>query len=151
LGLSVGTFSFDKTQGLRTATEVISEQSDTYRFVRLQQEPLNKMIRDTIKSIIELSITYEVEYEKDGKIYKISDLVENGYNVNVVFDDSIIQDKSSEKTDGVMLVQNNLMSKKTFYIDVMHWTPERAELELQRLAEEQKQAPAQQIDWSGIE
>ena len=40
LGFSAGTFSFDSRGGLRTATEVVSENSKTFKTIRTVQNQL---------------------------------------------------------------------------------------------------------------
>lgn len=154
VGLSEGTLSFDKGRGIKTATEVISENSKTYRTVKLMQKPIKQSIKDMIDEIIDISCAYDISFTFNGKEYNVYDLVRNGYNVVVSFDDSIIQDKDSEKADGLRDLQNGVLSKKTYMIRYMHMTPEEADAELQKIADEGKlmaTARAVDIDWSNLE
>jgi hypothetical protein len=66
----------------------------------------------------------------------VESLIGAGYNVSVRFDDSIIQDKDAEINQGVMLVGAALMSKKKFMVDVLGYTPEDAEKELEQIKAE---------------
>jgi hypothetical protein len=73
----------------------------------------------------------------------IESLVKNGYNVNVTFDDGVTQDRQTNLNEGVMLVGAGLLSKFTFMTDPKYGqglTPEDAEAELARIAEESKGA-----------
>ena len=154
IGLSEGTLSFDKGRGIKTATEVISENSKTYRTVKLMQKPIKQSIKDMIDEIIDISCAYDISFTFNGREYNVYDLVRNGYNVVVSFDDSIIQDKDSEKADGLRDLQNGVLSKKTYMIKYMHMTPEEADAELQRISDEGKlmaTARAVDIDWSNLE
>lgn len=153
-GLSVGTLSFDKASGLKTATEVISENSKTFRTVKLMQEPLKESIENTITNIIDMARLYDVHFMFEGKEYSVDELARNGWNTSVTFDDSIIQDKTSEVNQGVLLVQNGIMSKKSFMLNILRYTPERAEQEIALLLEEKKldaSARVESIDWNNIE
>ena len=154
IGLSEGTLSFDKGRGIKTATEVISENSKTYRTVKLMQKPLMQSIKDLIDEIIDISCAYDVVFNFRGKSYSVFDLVKNGYNVSVSFDDSIIQDKDADKAQGIRDVQNGVLSKKTYMVKYMGMTPEEADAELERIRDEGKlmaTARAVDIDWNNLE
>ena len=134
-GFSPGTFTFDQHQGLKTATEVVSEDSKTYKTIRTIQTQLRPAIEHLVRNIIDVAILYEMDYEGQ----KIESLVSNGYNVNIVFDDGITQDRQTNINEGVMLVGAGLLSKYTFMTDPKYGqglTPEEAEAELNRIREE---------------
>lgn len=152
-GLSVGTLSFDKAGGLKTATEVISENSKTFRTVKLMQEPLKASIERTIANIIEIARLYDVSFLMDGVEYSVDELTRNGWNTSVIFDDSIIQDRQADISEGILLVQNFVMSKRTFLENVLGYTPEQADKEIERLKEEAKEGAGMKleaIDWNNI-
>lgn len=153
IGLSVGALSFDKASGVRTATEVISENSKTYRTVKLMQRPIQKSLEDLITEIIDVACAYDVVFDFNGRSYNIYDLAKNGYHTVVSFDDSIIQDRDAEKAQGLRDVQNGVLSKKTYMVKYMGMTPEDADAELERVREEGKlmaTARAVDIDWNNI-
>ena len=153
IGLSVGSLSFDKGTGVRTATEVISENSKTYRTVKLMQRPIQQSIEELIDEIIDISCAYDVTFSFEGKEYNIYDLVKDGYHTVVTFDDSIIQDRDAEKAQGIRDVQNGVLSRKTYMVEYMGMTPEDADAELERIREEAKlisSARAVDIDWSNF-
>lgn len=154
IGLSEGTLSFDKGRGIKTATEVISENSKTYRTVKLMQKPVMQSVRDMIDEIIDISCAYDISFTHEGKTYNVFDLVKNGYHVAVSFDDSIIQDKDADKAQGLRDVQNGVLSKKTYMVKYMKMTPEEADAELERIQAEGKlmaTARAVDINWDSME
>jgi A118 family predicted phage portal protein len=73
----------------------------------------------------------------------VEQLVADGYNVSVQFDDSIIQDRDAEINQGVMLTSSGLMSKKRFMMDTLGLTDEQAEAELAQI---QREGPGTGID-----
>lgn len=153
IGLSEGALSFDSAKGMKTATEVISENSKTYRTVKLMQKPIQKSIEDLITEIIDISCAYDVSFAYEGREYNVYDLVKNGYNVVVSFDDSIIQDRDAEKAQGLRDVQNGLLSKRSYMIKYMGMTPEDADAELAMIQEEAKSgamARTLNIDWDNV-
>ena len=134
-GFSAGTFTFDQHGGLKTATEVVSENSKTYKTIKTVQEQIRPAIEHLVRNIIDVAILYEMEYEGQ----KVENLVRNGYNVNVTFDDGITQDRQTNLNEGVMLVGAGLLSKFTFMTDPKYGqglTPEDAEAELNRIRAE---------------
>lgn len=153
IGLSEGTLSFDKGRGIKTATEVISENSKTYRTVKLMQKPILQSIEDLIDEIIDISCAYDISFTWLGRTYNVYDLVKNGYHTAVSFDDSIIQDTDAERTLGMRDVQNGVLSKKTYMVKYMNMTPEEADAELERIMEEAKmksETRVLDVDWSNV-
>ena len=134
IGFDPGTLSFDATRGLKTATEVISENSKTFGTVKAHENIVRDSLTQMVDAIFELAVHYGLTWE--GKT--IESLIANGYNVSVKFDDSIIEDKNAEINQGVALVGAGLMSKKKFMIDTLGYTPEDADAELQQIGSESK-------------
>lgn len=132
LGLSPGSLTFDRAEGLKTATEVISEKSKTFKTIKLHQVPIRDAIIGTAHSIIATAILYGVQYKGQS----VEELAAPGYEVNVFFDDSIVQDRQTNLNEGIQLVTNSLMSKKKFMIDKLGYTEEEAEAELKAIAAE---------------
>ena len=136
VGLSAGTFSFDAKGGLKTATEVVSENSKTYKTVRNFQNMIRPAIIRLVDNIIAVGALYEMTTE-DGQ--SVAQLKEKGYEVNVAMDDGITQDRQTNINEGITLVGAGLMSKKTFLTDPKYGqglTEEAADAELQQIAEE---------------
>lgn len=136
VGLSAGTFSFDaKNHGVRTATEVVSENSKTYKTVRNFQNMVRPAIIRLVENIIAVGALYDMEI--DGQ--KIADLQARGFEVNVAMDDGITQDRQTNINEGIALVGAGLMSKKTFLTDPKYGqalTEEAALAELEQIANE---------------
>ena len=134
-GFSPGTFTFDQHTGLKTATEVVSEDSKTYKTIKTIQKQLRPAIEHLVRNIIDVAVLYEMDYEGQS----IESLIAPGYNVNVVFDDGVTQDRQTNINEGVMLVGAGLLSKFTFMTDPKYGqglTQEQAEAELQRIKDE---------------
>ena len=132
VGFDPGTLSFDATRGLKTATEVISENSKTFGTVRAHENIVGDALKDMVRSIFELAVHYGLTWQGQT----VESLISGGYNVSVKFDDSIIQDKDAEINQGTMLVGAGLLSKKKFMIDTLGYTPEEADTEIAQIKAE---------------
>ena len=93
VGLSFGTFSFDTRSGIKTATEVVSENSKTYKTVKTYQNNLKPAIRRLVENIIAVASLYDIEH--DGQ--KVADLAKGGYDIAIQMDDGITQDRQTNK------------------------------------------------------
>ncbi|MBO5971367.1 MAG: phage portal protein, partial [Clostridia bacterium] len=126
---------FDVHGGLKTATEVVSENSKTYKTVKNFQHQITPAIKENIDAIIEVSSLYDVVWE--GK--SIRELARGGYDVTVTLDDGVTQDRQTNINEGLTLVGAGLMSKYTFLTDPKYGqnlTEEDALAELKRIKEE---------------
>lgn len=132
VGFDPGILSFDATKGMKTAREVISENSKTFGTVKAHENIVREAVKEMVCAIFDLAIHYGLTY--DGK--KIEDLAADGYEVAVKFDDSIIEDKEADINRGAMLVGAGLMSKKKFMVDTLGYTDKAADEELKQIAEE---------------
>lgn len=104
-GLGYGYFKFD-TQGFATATQVISENSDLFRTL-VKHEIL---IKDEMIQFVQAVIEYSNEY---------CDIKVNHYKpeeIDILFDDSIIEDKETQKENDLKLVDKGLMTHVDFAI-----------------------------------
>jgi len=93
-GFSAGTFSYNNTQGMETATGVISRNSDTYQSKNSHETILEDSFKNMCISILELG--------KAAKLYQGTTDVE----VSVNFDDSIAKDRT-ENANYYELVSGN--------------------------------------------
>ena len=144
IGFDPGTLAFDQSKGMKTATEVVSENSKTYGTVKAHENNIRDSLIDMVHAIFDLAIRYGLTW--DG--VPVERLLSGGYDVSVTFDDSIIQDKEAELNQGVLLVNSGLLSKYTFLTDKKYgqgMTPEEAEAELKRIAQE-KSADVRTVD-----
>lgn len=139
VGLSAGTFAFDaRNNGIKTATEVVSENSKTYKTVKNFQNMIRPAVIRLVENIIAVASLYDMKTD-DGQ--SVSALAERGYEVNVNMDDGITQDRQTNINEGITLVGAGLMSKKTFLTDPKYGqalTEQDADAELQRIAEEKR-------------
>ena len=138
VGLSAGTFSFDAKGGLKTATEVVSENSKTYKTVKNFQNMIRPAVIRLIDNIIAVAALYDMQTE-DGQ--SVAELRRRGYEVNIAMDDGITQDRQTNINEGITLVGAGLMSKKTFLTDPKYGqglTDDAAAEELARIAEESR-------------
>lgn len=134
IGFSAGTFTYDKASGLKTATEVISENSKTYKTIKGHQVQVKMAINRVVDAIIQVASLYDMEW--DG--HKIKDLAAKGWESKVVFDDSILQDRQTNINEGIMLVGNRLMSRHRFLVDILGLTDDEATREIQQINDESK-------------
>ena len=149
VGLSAGTFSFDAKGGLKTATEVVSENSKTYKTVKNFQNMITPAIKTLVDNIIMVAGFYDVQYEG----VSIAKEAERGYEVSVVLDDGITQDRQTNINEGITLVNSRLMSKFKFLTDPKYGqglTEEEAQAELERIASE-SQVTGMSIDRLNLE
>lgn len=138
IGLSAGTFSFDAKSGLKTATEVVSENSKTYKTVKNFQNMLRPAIVRLVDNIIAVASLYDMT-TPDGQ--SVRELAARGYSVNIAMDDGITQDRQTNINEGMALVGAGLLSKKTFLTDRKYGqclTPEAADKELEQIAAEKR-------------
>lgn len=96
-GLGTEHYKFDKG-GVSTATQIISENSEMFRNIKKHEI----VIEDALISIVE-AIIYVVNTFT-------SERCQEGVNVEIKFDDSIIEDKESEKASDRLDVQMGAMS-----------------------------------------
>ena len=116
IGLDEGYYKFDGT-GVKTATEVISENSKTFRTREHYLAIINDCVYDLVKAVCEL------EGIKTNKI-------------SVIADDSIIEDKNVQAVRAQAEVNQGLMSKKKYLMDIKGMNEQEAEEELARIQEE---------------
>ena len=152
IGLSAGTFSFDAHDGLKTATEVVSENSKTYKTVKNIQTQIGPAIKALVDAIIEVASLYDVVWGGQS----IRALKDRGYEVKVTLDDGITQDRQTNINEGITLVGAGLMSKYKFLTDPKYgqnMTEEDALAELERIKAESNITMPQLdvMDYNGAE
>ena len=139
IGFSANTFSFDEHQGgIKTATEVVSENSKTYKTVRTVQNQLRPMLEHMVQNIIDVAILYGMSWEGQS----VEALAAGGWEVKVTFDDGVTQDRQTNLNEGVMLVGAGLLSKYKFLTDKKFGqglTDKEAAEELQRIRDEKQE------------
>lgn len=132
VGFSAGTFTFDKASGIKTATEVISENSKTYKTIKSHQMQVKAAIDQIVDAIIQVASLYDMTWEG----HQIKELAKHGWETKVVFDDSILQDRQTNINEGILLKSNGLMSSKRFMVEILGYTEEEALQEMKEIKEE---------------
>lgn len=124
-GFSTGTFSFDG-KSMKTATEVVSEQSKTFKSKQSHENIIEAALQELIDSIVAI-----------GELYGMINAPEE-YEVAVTFDDSIAEDKGAEINQQTQLVAAGMQSKKRAIMKVQGVTEEEAQQILQEIIEEER-------------
>lgn len=109
-GFSQGTFTFDEKQGLKTATEIESDDQETIRTI--------KNIRDALKTCLE-DLFYALNVFAD-RYYKKSELPAEDwekFKEDMVIDfTDITENKEEDKLFDYQLANNGYMSKARFLV-----------------------------------
>lgn len=137
-GFSAGTFSFDG-QSMKTATEVVSEQSKTFKSKKSHETVIEAGLQELVASIAQIADVYNIYNAPDD------------YEVTVAFDDSIAEDKTAEMTRSIQLVSNKLSSKKREIMKVHGLTEEEAERLIAEINEENATATAESVNFFGTQ
>lgn len=87
-GLSAGTFSFDVQQGMKTATEIISQESKTARTVKNNKNLLTETIETVVHALVQLGVM-------SGEISAREYSVTVGWNDNIIIDDNTLIDNNT--------------------------------------------------------
>lgn len=133
-GFSAGTFSYSNTQGLETATGVISRNSDTYQSKNSHETILEDAFKKMCQTILELGKAAGL-YHGDTNI-----------DVSVNFDDSIAKDRT-ENANFYNLVTGGkaVMPRKEAIKQEFGLTDKQADEWLQSLQEEESQGNMEDI------
>ncbi|MEG2869948.1 MAG: phage portal protein [Clostridium sp.] len=127
-GMGTGRYKFE-SGGVKTATEVISDKSDLYQNLQKNKIPIKAALLAMVKCLL---------FFETGK--------EDG-EVNIDFDDSIIEDSNTTIDKNIKLVQAGLRSKLTAIKDITKCSDSDAEKELKLISEE-GQITGNVIDWT---
>lgn len=119
-GLGNNRYEFEKTGGVKTATEVISEQSDLYQSICKHELILRDALVSLARALLVLS-----GYGADEEI-------------TITFDDSIINDKNSIRAEARDEVAQGLMSKYRYLTEIKGMGEDEALEELKRIGQEQR-------------
>lgn len=122
-GLSAGTFSFDVQQGMKTATEIISQESKTARTVKNNKNLLSETIETIVHALIQLGVM-------SGDIPRQEYSVTVGWNDNIIIDDNTLIDNN------IKLVSAGLKSKVKAIMEVQKCDEATAREELARISQE---------------
>ncbi|WP_077623832.1 phage portal protein [Sediminibacillus massiliensis] len=135
-GFSSGTFTFDG-QSMKTATEVVSEQSKTFKSKKSHETIIEAGLQELIESIVQI-----------GELYKLISAPKD-VEVTVTFDDSVAEDKTAEVARSIQLVSNKLSPRKKEIMKIHGVTEEEALEMMKEIDEENATATAQDVDFFG--
>lgn len=136
VGFSASTFTFDMAHGLKTATEVISENSKTYKTIRTFQNQIAPAVKKLCNNIIDLGVLYGMTFEG----HTIAEMAKD-YEISVIMEDAVLEDNQTRIDRAIKLVANGFISKTTAMTDPKYglgMTEEEAEVELKRIKDEQQ-------------
>lgn len=124
IGFSSGTFTFDG-QSVKTATEVVSEQSQTYQTKQANENLIDEGLSKFIKILGEVA-----------ELYDIFDQPNEEYEIEFNWDDSIIKDKHTESDFYIKLKNSGLIDSKYALMKILEFTEEQADEMIQRIKDE---------------
>lgn len=130
-GMGTDRYSFG-ADGVKTATEVISEKSDLFQGLKKHEHVLTDALVGMVKALAYLSGAPEPE-------------------VSVMYDDGIINDDNAKIDNNIKLVQAELKSRLSAIMDIYGLDDAAAEKELQRIIEEGRSISGSDIDLYGAE
>lgn len=131
-GLSAGTLSFNG-EGLKTATEVISQESKTARTIKGHKNQLVEFFEDFCHAVIKLGVM-------------LGELKETEYTLSVSFKDNVIIDENTLIDNNIKLVQAGLQSKVDALTEIFKCDEQTAIKKLERIAKEQNMGGAELDD-----
>ncbi|MGN0596363.1 MAG: phage portal protein [Ruminiclostridium sp.] len=123
IGLSPGALSYDKIQGEKTATEVISEEKDTQRTANNNKNLITEMLEDVINAIISCAISLQVPGVIESE-------------VSISWQDNVITDDNTRIENNIKLYQANLISRKSALMDIFGYDESQAEAEIEQIVKE---------------
>ena len=132
-GFSSGTFSFDVKEGMKTATEVISDNSKTFKTKQAAEDQIDTLIKDTLEIIEAIAEIYDIKIgESEG---------------SVLWDDSVIEDRNSKAAYWIGLKNAKLTTNEKALKAIHGINDDEAKAMAQQIAKEQSIF----IDASGID
>lgn len=123
-GFSTGSFSFDG-KSMKTATEVVSEQSKTFKSKQSHEVIIEAALRELIESIVDLAELYGI-FEAPEK-----------YEVTITFDDSVAEDRSTEIKHQSQMIIHKMQSRRRAIMKVQGVTEKEAVKILKEIYDEE--------------
>lgn len=125
IGVSAGMFSFDG-KSMKTATEVVSENSDTYQMRNSIVSLVEHSIKELVVSICELGQAHGIYH---GEIPKLE-------NISINLDDGIFTDRNAELDYWSKALASGIISKQFAISKILGVTDEEAKQMLTEINEE---------------
>ncbi|MFV0982492.1 phage portal protein [Latilactobacillus sakei] len=132
VGLTAGTFSFDAKGGLKTATEVVSENSMTQQTRSSQLTTVDRAIKELIISILELAKSFDAY---TGEIPTMGD-------ISIDFDDGVVTDKQQQLDFFTQAKSAGFVSTKLAVKKIFGYTDDQADDLIKEINEEAPNEPA---------
>ncbi len=142
IGLSTGTFSYSN-DGVKTATEVVSNNSMTYQTRSSYLTMVEKSIDELCQSIFELANASDLF--DDGKPLFTLDSASQPLDIECHFDDGVFVNKDKQLEEDAKVLAIGALSKKTFLQRNYGMTEEQANAELSQI---QSEAPTDTFEGS---
>lgn len=134
IGISTGTFSFDG-EGVKTATEVVSENSTTYQTRSSYTTQVELFLNQLVTAILEVASTPQFFSDNQARITGFD--ANDDLDLNVHFDDGVFIDKDKQRADEMALVTAGIMPKKEYLIRNFGLSETDADKWLQEVQDEQ--------------
>lgn len=115
IGVSAGMFSFDG-KSMKTATEIVSENSDTYQMRNSIVSLVEQSLKELIISMLELAKAYKLY---SGNIPEMS-------KISVNLDDGVFTDRNAELDYWIKVVNAGFGTDTMAIEKVLNVTPEKA-------------------------
>lgn len=115
IGVSAGMFSFDG-KSMKTATEIVSENSDTYQMRNSIVSLVEQSLKELIISMLELAKAYKLYSGNIPEMDKIS----------VNLDDGVFTDRNAELDYWIKVVNAGFGTDRMAIEKVLNVTPEKA-------------------------
>ena len=130
-GMGTNRYSFE-SDGVKTATEVVSEKSDLYQSLKKHEHTLESALIGMVRALAYLAGASDPE-------------------VTIMFDDSVINDDNTKIDNNIKLVQAELKSKLSAIMDIYGMSKSEAQKELDQIAEESRGISGSDIDLYGMD
>ncbi|MGQ7659098.1 phage portal protein [Streptococcus suis] len=115
LGVSAGMFTFDG-HSMKTATEIVSENSDTYQMRNSIVALVEQSLKELVVSIFELARAYDLY---NGQVPDIDD-------ISINLDDGVFTDRNAELDYWIKVVNAGFGTQLQAIEKVLNVTPEKA-------------------------
>lgn len=115
LGVSAGMFTFDG-RSMKTATEIVSENSDTYQMRNSIVALVEQSLKELVVSIFELARAYDLY---NGQVPDMDD-------ISINLDDGVFTDRNAELDYWIKVVNAGFGTQLQAIEKVLNVTPEKA-------------------------
>lgn len=114
-GFGAGYYSYDHKTGVKTATEVVSDQSVLFRNKKKDDIVIESALRGLASAIIELNNTFT-----DATAIAIKK------GISIDLDDSIIEDKAATRQNALIEFNAGVIDEVEYLMETRKWTEKQA-------------------------